>query len=85
MKGLHTSQQQTVKRMRELNDRTEYMKVKLEEVETLLPLLVKHGVGVGMKLHMEEMDAKKVDVEVFKKSVKSKAERSEVSDLRKEV
>lgn len=56
-----------------------------DEVEKAIPLVVKARIGEMMKLHLADLDGRKVDVEVFQLAIKGKADQVQVKDVRRQL
>jgi hypothetical protein len=82
-KGLTKSQQQVVKDLRDCQDKMTYTRCKVEEFEGHLPELIKESVGMEMKLHIDDLDRRKVELKDFTKAVNKKLDRADFGELRK--
>jgi hypothetical protein len=79
------SQDKTLKNVGELKHKVVVVENKQDEVEKVIPLVVKAKIGEMMKLHLEDMDQRKLAVEVFQYAIKGKADTNQVKDVRKQM
>ena len=73
-KTITVSQDRTVKQVRDINLSMVVIQTKQEEIEKVIPLVIKTKIGEMMKLHIEDIDQRKVENEVFQKVIKTKAD-----------
>ena len=61
------------------------LETRQDEVEKAMPLVVKARIGEMMKLHLADLDGRKVEVEVFREAVRGKADHGQVKDVRRQM
>lgn len=65
MEKMNVNQHQVMKDMATVKDRAAFTKAKIIDIEETIPELIRSRIAIELKLHLDDLESRKVDTQVF--------------------
>lgn len=84
MEKMNVNQHQVMKDMATVKDRAAFTKAKIIDIEETIPELIRSRIAIELKLHLDDLESRKVDTQVFNQLIAKKLDKNALSEIKQQ-